>query len=380
MSSQPRARVSNEGARRRQERPVRQAQQLQQRTVPQKRLQQQSSGQENTGHMASKEEYNYLVYLREGYKAAALGYKLSGDRLKALSMLKISKQLGIMTKAVEEGRPVDLNGLPPKPPKFAPKPKPQLRMQQTQPRQLNQIDAAPTRQRYGPEVEAMERLSLGSASPVPSSSSAQNIPQQVSQGRAQALRATQDEDITRLFDAPTSASSVMEALQQRLEKYKSTQDSATAEGNASKARRLGRIVKQYETAIVAATKGLDFDYDSLPCPPGYPPIPTQSNRTIIKVEYQPSPARTPEPARRALEKPIRPKTELNARVDELTRKQNLLKKAAVAAKESDDKARALELFRLAKGLDPIIEAVKCGLPFDEASIPPQLNETLRSLE
>lgn len=46
----------------------------------------------------------------------------------------------------------------------------------------------------------------------------------------------------KLFHAPAGASSVMEALQQRLDKFRSTAVSAKEEGNASKIRRLDRIV------------------------------------------------------------------------------------------------------------------------------------------
>ena len=76
------------------------------------------------------------------------------------------------------------------------------------------------------------------------------------------------EDASKIFNAPESASSVLEALQQRLEKFKTTQIQATAEQNASKARRLGRIVKQYETAIKDHKSGKPVPYEELPCPPG----------------------------------------------------------------------------------------------------------------
>lgn len=77
-----------------------------------------------------------------------------------------------------------------------------------------------------------------------------------------------DADKAKLFNAPTSASSVLEALEQRLAKFKSTLEQATAESNTSKARRLGRIVKQYETAIKDHKRGKPIDTESLPCPPG----------------------------------------------------------------------------------------------------------------
>ena len=42
---------------------------------------------------------------------------------------------------------------------------------------------------------------------------------------------------------PPPPSTVLEALQQRLEKYQTTCEQAKAEGNGSKARRMGRIAK-----------------------------------------------------------------------------------------------------------------------------------------
>ncbi len=78
---------------------------------------------------------------------------------------------------------------------------------------------------------------------------------------------TQD-DASKLFNAPKSANTVLEALQQRLDKFKSTLKEATDEQNASKARRLGRVVKQVEGAIKDYKAGKPVDFDSIPCPPG----------------------------------------------------------------------------------------------------------------
>ena len=75
-------------------------------------------------------------------------------------------------------------------------------------------------------------------------------------------------DKKKLFNAPESASSVLEALQQRLEKYEGTAQAAKEDGNNSKARRMGRIVKQYQEAIKAYKANKPVDYDDLPCPPG----------------------------------------------------------------------------------------------------------------
>lgn len=46
-----------------------------------------------------------------------------------------------------------------------------------------------------------------------------------------------------LFEAPPPPSTVLEALEQRLQKYSATKAAAEAEGNTSKVRRLQRIIK-----------------------------------------------------------------------------------------------------------------------------------------
>lgn len=77
-----------------------------------------------------------------------------------------------------------------------------------------------------------------------------------------------EEEAKELFKAPPPPSSVIEALQQRLDKYNSTLKQAQQEENASKVRRLGRIVKQYERAIKDYRSGKQVDFDELPAPPG----------------------------------------------------------------------------------------------------------------
>jgi len=50
-------------------------------------------------------------------------------------------------------------------------------------------------------------------------------------------------DKHKLFKAPEKAGSVMEALQQRMVKYKEAEEQAKQEGSSSKMKRMGRIVK-----------------------------------------------------------------------------------------------------------------------------------------
>jgi len=50
-------------------------------------------------------------------------------------------------------------------------------------------------------------------------------------------------DKQKLFKAPEKASSVMDALQQRMNKYKDAEEQAKQEASTSKQKRMGRIVK-----------------------------------------------------------------------------------------------------------------------------------------
>ena len=58
------------------------------------------------------------------------------------------------------------------------------------------------------------------------------------------------------FKAPDPPKTVLEALEQRLEKYKSAESEAKAAGEGSKARRHGRIVKVCMPELKASRDGL----------------------------------------------------------------------------------------------------------------------------
>ncbi|XP_044158203.1 coiled-coil and C2 domain-containing protein 1B isoform X1 [Bufo gargarizans] len=74
-----------------------------------------------------------------------------------------------------------------------------------------------------------------------------------------------------------SASSVLEALQQRMDRYKSAAQQAKANGDDRKARMHERIVKQYQDAIRAHKAGRQVNLAELPVPPGFPPFPGMEN-------------------------------------------------------------------------------------------------------
>lgn len=65
---------------------------------------------------------------------------------------------------------------------------------------------------------------------------------------------------------------MLDELNARLDKYLSVLKAAEAEGNASKARRYKRIVKQYNDAIKLCKNGRPVPLDELPNPPGFEPL------------------------------------------------------------------------------------------------------------
>jgi len=144
-----------------------------------------------------------------------------------------SQQIEVLAKALEDGQSVDLSQLPPPPSSSLPN------VAQNNAQSSSQIPAIPkasAEQEFG-EIE-IPNVELNT------------------------------EEAKKLFNAPPPPTTVMEALEQRLEKFKATQEQAKAEENASKVRRLGRIVKQYETAIKDVKKGKQVDFEELPAPPG----------------------------------------------------------------------------------------------------------------
>ncbi|XP_075038193.1 coiled-coil and C2 domain-containing protein 1B [Mixophyes fleayi] len=152
-----------------------------------------------------------LMTRQREYKMAALRAKQSGDVEKAKEYMKISKKFSSVLEALENGQPVDLSEMPP----------------------------APNDQ----DVKTPEQIA-----PEPQQSAPASI-----QG--------------------TPALSVLQALQQRMERYRSAAQQAKANGDDRKARMHERIVKQYQDAIRAQKAGRQLNLAELPVPPGFPPFP-----------------------------------------------------------------------------------------------------------
>ncbi|XP_063404571.1 coiled-coil and C2 domain-containing protein 1-like isoform X2 [Mytilus trossulus] len=301
---------------------------------------------------------------RDQYKTAALQAKHTGDINTAKSYVQIAKQFDNVLTALKSGQAIDLSKMPPPP------------------------------------------SSPGSTSKaVPPVQTASRTEQSTNQGAGEEdnTPAPSAEESRKVFKAPDPPKTVMEALEQRLEKYKSAEAEAKAAGEGSKARRHGRIVKQYQDSIKASKSGKPLNLEELPCPPGYAPFPTESSPAKSAPAASPSPQRTvPQPAattpqRQQETTPQKSPSSTSQKAKPLTTEQdeafkrspssraeqtshflsermNEYRTAALQAKKNNDIELAKKYIRIAKGFEPMIIAAESGLPVDMSQIPPSMVE------
>lgn len=311
------------------------------------------------------------------YKRAAVGLKRQGNVAGAIKCLKLSKALEI---AMKSANGVNLTDFPSVESLFSTESEPGTQ-------QVEQAPAPPASivQPTLPTVEAIQGTdnSGASATDAPTLNEAD------------------------LFGAPPPPKTIMDALEQRLNKYKSEVEKATSTSNSSKARRMGRIVKQYEEAITLFKKGKPVPFDELPTPPGFAPIPVGGSSAaepaaapapkpqISATPLEPSPPSTVQPGTSTPEKKPKtdgpspgsgkspgtsgstisrggkPATKLTLQEKQLqiiTLRQNQFKEAALNAKKRGDLNQAREFLRTAKGFDKLIEVAQAGLPVDMATV------------
>ncbi|XP_077379495.1 coiled-coil and C2 domain-containing protein 1A [Festucalex cinctus] len=279
------------------------------------------------------------------YKLAAIQAKQSGNIDLAKQHYVTAKSLESMVEAADRNEPVDLSLLPPTP---------------------------------GDVVDGTR----APPSPKPPA----------------AVAPTTTQEPTTSLPAP---SNVAEALQQRLDIYKSAADGAKSKGDDRKARMHQRIVKQYQDSIKAHKAGRPVNLSDLPVPPGCPPLQgSESNsqnfmgvlETAMKIanrdpdaeeEEGDSPRETAKPSVRLSAQKAKspgpqtpggsttPKLGAKAQqqVDFLLLRRQAFLRAALASKKMKDMTGAAQHLRHAKGLDPMIEAAKAGLPVDITKIP-----------
>uniref|UniRef100_A0AAR2IS88 Coiled-coil and C2 domain-containing protein 1B n=1 Tax=Pygocentrus nattereri TaxID=42514 RepID=A0AAR2IS88_PYGNA len=212
---------------------------------------------------------------------------------------------------------------------------------------------------------------------------------------------------------PVQPKTVLEALEQRMAKYKEACAQAKASGDDRKARMHDRIAKQYQSAIRSHKAGRPVNYDELPVPPGFPPIPGQQAaapeqgfaavlETANKLasneadagdedeeeegekkeketkEKKPTmavpptvqhPKRSPSPSPDRTDKRENLSAAASQQLEFLEGRKKQYMKAALQAKQKNDVEQAKIYLRTAKGLEPMIEAARSGKAVDISKVP-----------
>ena len=199
----------------------------------------------------------------------------------------------------------------------------------------------------------------------------------------------------------------MEALLMRKAIFYEQEQKAKKENNNSKARRYGRIIKQYDAAIKLLKGGGKPDFDSLPDLPmdGFPQIPgvqakeltledamaTANNAGNVEEDDSPKPKPAPKPAPRppasgpvsppkakpemphlpgALEAGSDGSSAYGKQLEFLNQRHQQFRQAALKEKEKGNKEGAMKYLKCMKGMEPMIQNAKRGLPVDIRKIPP----------
>ncbi|KAM9098463.1 coiled-coil and C2 domain-containing protein 1A isoform X3 [Sarcophilus harrisii] len=283
------------------------------------------------------------------YKRAALRSKQEGDSEAAAKYYRVAKSFDAVLEAMAKGEAVDLSRLPP-PPDQMPKTLPSPGLQ------------PPT-----------STSGTGTISPS-------------------------------MQEMPPPPRTLLEALEQRMERYRVAAGQAKDKGDDRKARMHDRIVKQYQDAIRAHKSGRSVDVAELPVPPGFPPIqgleaatPTQQSlvgvlETAMRLANQdeeeeeakkpgthslPSPQPKPQTSRPSVPAPApsgkvaaKGSTKAQQQLAFLEGRKKQLLQAALRAKQKNDLEGAKLFLRQAKGLEPMLEASINGLPVDITKVPP----------
>ncbi|XP_071359891.1 coiled-coil and C2 domain-containing protein 1A [Trachinotus anak] len=286
------------------------------------------------------------------YKLAAINAKQSGDIDQAKQHYLTAKKLDMLVEALDGGKPVDLSSLPPPPGDVV------AENCAPPPLQSSSKPAAPA----------------APAAPAPTQMATADLP------------------------AP---SSLAEALQQRMDIYKSAAEGAKTKGDDRKARMHQRIVKQYQDAIRAHKAGRPVSLSDLPVPPGCPPLqgseggqqnlmgvletamkianqdadaeddeedgPTEAAKPAVRPPAQKAKSPAPQAPGGSSALKLGPKAQ--QQVDFLLLRRQAFLRAALRSKQMKDMTGAAQHLRHAKGLDPMITAAKSGLPVDITKIP-----------
>ncbi|XP_071866478.1 lethal (2) giant discs 1 isoform X1 [Bombus fervidus] len=290
-----------------------------------------------------EEALKLLKDRQQQYKMAAIAWKRASNMKEALQCLNIAKHFDIVIAAVNAGETVDLSDMPASP-------------------NLPGLDTTTVSTEKSEKTESE------------------------TQGKS-------SEDIASTEVKPPSSENLEVALKERLEACKKIKATAEGEGNSSKARRYGRICKQFEDAIKLYARGKLVPFDELPTIPGFEPLtvpsqsvpnpatdkngkpsdlimPTSTESKLPENKVSSDPKVPVPPAKTEIGKKQNQKTSrAEKQLALLQQRQHELKQAALNAKKEGDIELARTYLRQAKGMDPLIEASRGGLPVDMNSIP-----------
>ncbi|KAL1776777.1 coiled-coil and C2 domain-containing protein 1B [Sigmodon hispidus] len=305
-----------------------------------------------------------LLARQREYKVAALNAKRAGDVDRARELMRIGKKFGTVLEALEKGQPVDLSGMPPPPEDL---------------KAFPQASKAPTAtQVLSPAVEQVQPVMASDLPTTPA--------------------------------APAEPQTVLDALQQRLNRYREASIQARANGDERKARMHDRIAKQYQDAVRAHRAGKRVDFAELPVPPGFPPIPgletgkgtnedsmtatlaaaqkLASEDTVAVDEDEESDTPAQAPVAKKPAQPLAPSSHLTEpkassskeALSPSAREQLALleawklqyQRAALQAKRRQDLEQAKSHLRVAKSLEAQIIQARSGQPIDLSKVPSPL--------
>ncbi|XP_064862061.1 coiled-coil and C2 domain-containing protein 1B isoform X2 [Oncorhynchus nerka] len=323
-----------------------------------------TEGEEETGQASTGEATMAALRQRE-YKVAALKAKQQGDMEQVKLYFRTSKRFDAVIEALEKGQEVDLSCLPP-----------------------------------SLSSGVISALSVPEKEPGPGQTSSPNPPASTPPAPSA---------------VPAQPKDVLEALEQRRDRYQEACAQAQASGDDRKARMHERIAKQYQSAIRTHKAGRAVNYAELPVPPGFHPIPGQeggagaeqgfaamleaanklaSEETVVTGEEEGENEESKPPVPEKLNRPVlavppttqRPKRSTSPSADRTHQRESLSAtalqqldfvegrrqqyvKAALQAKQKNDMDAARTLLRTAKGLEPLIDAAKAGKHVDISKVP-----------
>uniref|UniRef100_A0A672QFY8 Coiled-coil and C2 domain-containing protein 1B n=1 Tax=Sinocyclocheilus grahami TaxID=75366 RepID=A0A672QFY8_SINGR len=344
------------------------------------------------------------------YRMAITNAKAAGETSKARRYERGLKTLQTMLASVRKGGKIDETEIPPpvacgasggpnRPP--APAASPDQHGECDSAVEISPVSAEAAPVVMGPASNTKDESS-GVTSPASLSSPEREHLFEVFKTSIEALEKGQPVDMSSLppplsqdsISGPTQPQTVLDALEQRMAKYKEAFTQAKASGDERKARMHDRIAKQYQAAIRAHKAGRPVNFDELPAPPGFPPIPGQKAaspeqglaavlETANKLTSNEAEAGDGEEDDEEGEEKLHKKhtklsqTALNLvivssaqqQLEFLEGRKKQYMKAALQAKQKNDLEQAKTLLRAAKGLDPMIEAARSGKRVDISKVP-----------